>query len=189
MAAVAREGLTLKRALNTHCHADHITGSGLLKSKLPDVRSYISKASGAQADCLIEDGDSISYGHHSLQVLATPGHTSGCVSYYEPALGAVFTGDALLIDGCGRTDFQQGRPDRLYDSVHTKLFTLPESTIVYPGHDYKGRTESTIGEQKKNNPRLAQSKHAFIKIMGELKLGYPKRIDVAVPANLKCGMF
>jgi len=102
IAAIAQEGLTLRKALNTHCHADHITGTGLLKSRLPDVRSYISKASGAQADCLFEDGDSIPYGRHRLQVLATPGHTDGCVSFLDHTLNAVFTGDALLIDGSKR---------------------------------------------------------------------------------------
>jgi len=189
IAAIAQEGLTLRKALNTHCHADHITGTGLLKSRLPDVRSYISKASGAQADCLFEDGDSIPYGRHRLQVLATPGHTDGCVSFLDHTLNAVFTGDALLIDGCGRTDFQQGSAERLYESVRTKLFTLPGSTTVFPGHDYKGRTHSTMGEQKKSNPRLSKGKDEFIKIMEELKLDYPKKIDVAVPANMKCGVF
>jgi sulfur dioxygenase len=187
--AIAEEGLTLKKAVNTHCHADHVTGSGLLKSRLPDVRSYISKASGAKADWLFEDGDSIPYGRHSLHVLATPGHTNGCACFLDKTLRAVFTGDTLLIDGCGRTDFQQGSSERLYESVRTRLFTLPESTTVYPGHDYKGRTKTTMGEQMKNNPRLSKEKDEFIKIMAKLKLEYPKKIDEAVPANMKCGVF
>lgn len=192
LAVVEGLGLTLKYAINTHCHADHITGSGDLKKKLPELKSVISKASGARADMHIEHGDIISFGAQgnpiNLEVRATPGHTDGCVSYVCDNM--VFTGDALLIRGCGRTDFQQGSSDKLFDSVRNQLFVLPDETLVYPAHDYKGRTMSTIGEEKALNPRLgmAKSKEEFVEIMTNLKLDYPKRIDEALPANLKCGM-
>lgn len=118
------------------------------------------------------------------------GHTEGCVSYVADDLSFVMTGDALLIQGCGRTDFQGGSAETLYDSVHNQLFSLPESCIVYPAHDYKGRTESTIENEKINNPRLgnAKTKDEFVDIMANLNLAYPKKIDVAVPANMRCGV-
>jgi len=166
-----------------------VTGTGVLKQRLPDLRSYISRAAGAKADLLFEDGALISYGRRSLRVLATPGHTDGCVSFLDSEFGAVFTGDALLIGGCGRTDFQAGSADVLYDSVHTKLFTLPENTIVFPAHDYQGKMESTIGVEKATNPRLSKSKGEFLEIMAALKLDYPKQIDRALPANMECGVF
>ena len=140
----------------------------------------------------IEHGDIISFGAQGnpiiLEVRATPGHTDGCVSYVCDNM--VFTGDALLIRACGRTDFQQGSSEKLFDSVRNQLFVLPDETFVYPAHDYKGRTVSTIGEEKALNPRLgmAKSKEEFVEIMNNLKLDYPKRIDEALPANLKCGM-
>ena len=122
-----------------------------------------------------------------MQVRATPGHTNGCVSYVLPGC-AVFTGDALLIRGCGRTDFQQGDAGALYDNVHAQILSLPPDTRVYPAHDYKGLTMSTVGEEKALNPRLTKSKADFQALMGGLNLPYPKRIDVALPANLKCGV-
>jgi len=123
-------------------------------------------------------------------VRQTPGHTDGCVSYVDVEHKLAFTGDALLIRGCGRTDFQQGDSRKLYRSVHDKLFTLPDDTLVYPGHDYKGRTVTSVGEEKRLNPRLGGGKteEQFVLIMQSLKLAYPKKIDEAVPANLKCGL-
>jgi sulfur dioxygenase len=121
------------------------------------------------------------------QVRSTPGHTDGCVSFVLPGC-AVFTGDALLVRGCGRTDFQAGDAGKLYDAVHREIFSLPDSTAVFPAHDYKGNTMSTVGEEKRLNPRLTQSREAFIALMGGLNLPYPKRIDVAVPANMICGV-
>ncbi|KAF6264196.1 beta-lactamase-like protein [Scenedesmus sp. NREL 46B-D3] len=178
---------------NTHCHADHITGSGKIKSLRPGVKSSIAASSGAAADIQLQHGDSIRFGCLALRVLATPGHTSGCLCFHlQPAspraAGLVFTGDALLIRGCGRTDFQQGDAGLLYDSVHSRLFTLPDDTLVYPAHDYKGLTCSTIGEEKTHNPRLTQSREEFVALMANLGLPYPKQIDRAVPANLKCGV-
>lgn len=178
-------GLTLKYAINTHCHADHITGTGRLKSKLPNVTSGIAAAAGATADLLFSPGQELRFGRHTLTVVSTPGHTAGCCSYYTTAGGgAVFTGDALLIRGCGRTDFQQGSPATLYESVHGKLFTLPPCTTVYPAHDYRGRVKSSVVEERALNPRLTKSKEGFIEVMQGLGLPYPKKMDVAVPANM-----
>jgi len=187
---IADLGLTLTLALNTHCHADHVTGTGEITRRRKGVVSLISKASGAKAGRLLESGETVAWanGRRALKVLATPGHTEGCVSYLDESIGAVFTGDALLIGGCGRTDFQQGSASKLYESVHTKLFTLPGSTLVLPAHDYKGRCYSTIATEKATNPRLTKDKRAFEQLMQELGLPYPKKLDVSLPANLVCGM-
>ncbi len=180
-------GVTPKYALETHVHADHVTGAGLLRERL-GVKVGVHEDSGAEcADLKLKDGDEIPLGASKIRVLHTPGHTAGDVSYLID--GAVFTGDALLIRGCGRTDFQQGDPERLYDSITQKLFTLPDDTLVYPGHDYQGLTVSTIGEEKRFNPRLGngRSKAEFVAIMNGLDLDPPRYIDVAVPGNLRCG--
>mmetsp|Transcript_18918 Transcript_18918/g.51863 ORF Transcript_18918/g.51863 Transcript_18918/m.51863 type:complete len:293 (-) Transcript_18918:68-946(-) len=184
------QGLNLVFGVNTHAHADHITGTHLLKQKIPGLRSVIAKASGAQADVLVEPGDQIVFGRRSLKVRATPGHTSGCLSYVADDSSFVLTGDTLLIQGCGRTDFQGGSAETLYESVHTQLYTLPDDTLVYPAHDYKGRTSSSIGAEKDTNPRLGggKTRDEFVEIMANLNLAYPKKIDVAVPANLRCGV-
>lgn len=184
------EGLSLRYGINTHAHADHITGTGLLKQKVQDMKSIISKASKAQADIHVGPGDKIEFGERYLTVRATPGHTEGCVSYVSDDETMVFTGDALLIQGCGRTDFQGGSASTLYDSVHEQLFSLPEDCIVYPAHDYKGRKSSKIGIEKQTNPRLGggKTKDEFKDIMDNLNLSYPKKIDVAVPANMRCGV-
>ncbi|XP_042629224.1 persulfide dioxygenase ETHE1, mitochondrial-like [Cyprinus carpio] len=181
-------GLTLKVALNTHCHADHITGSGLLKKKVFGLKSAISRHSGAAADLLLSEGDRIRFGKHSLTVRETPGHTDGCVTYVTEDERMAFTGDALLIRGCGRTDFQQGSAQRLYQSVHQKIFSLPGHCFVYPAHDYKGQSVSTVEEEKKFNPRLTKTLHEFVNIMNTLKLPKPQKIDISVPANLVCGL-
>lgn len=180
-------GLNLKYVMNTHLHADHITGSGRLKGLVEGVQSVISRASGAQADVLVGDGDKVVFGSSSVSVLSTPGHTEGCLTFLHPA-GLAFTGDALLVRGCGRTDFQGGSAATLYDSVWTKILKLPDSTILYPAHDYKGLTCTTVGEEKQHNPRLTKSREEFIKLMGELNLPYPKRIDESLPANEACGL-
>lgn len=187
---INEKGLKLKYGVNTHAHADHITGTGLLKRQLPGLKSIISKASTAKADILVEDGDIIEFGTRHVKVLATPGHTSGCVSFLLDDASLVLTGDALLIRGCGRTDFQGGSAETLYDSIHSKLFTLPEDCVVYPAHDYREQTSSTIGEEKETNPRLGatKTKEEFMEIMDGLNLSPPKIIDVAVPANLRCGV-
>jgi len=191
LAVIDRLGLDLKYCLNTHCHADHITGSGEIKKRVEGVKSVIAKASEAKADMLVEHGDTISLGSKvALSVRAVPGHTAGCVAYVTEMMGGgVFTGDALLIGGCGRTDFQGGSADALFESVHSQIFSLPDNYKVYPAHDYKGHMASTVGVEKATNPRLTKSKEEFKELMDGLNLPYPKKIDVAAPANLNCGAF
>ncbi|XP_010552160.1 PREDICTED: persulfide dioxygenase ETHE1 homolog, mitochondrial [Tarenaya hassleriana] len=187
-------GLKLIYAMNTHVHADHVTGTGLIKSKVPGVKSLISKASGSKADKFLEPGDKVSFGGLFLEVRATPGHTIGCVTYVtgdgeeQPNPRMAFTGDALLIRGCGRTDFQGGSSEQLYESVHSQIFTLPKDTLIYPAHDYKGFSVSTVREEMQYNPRLTKDKETFKNIMANLNLAYPKMIDIAVPANMVCGL-
>ncbi|XP_031550199.1 persulfide dioxygenase ETHE1, mitochondrial-like [Actinia tenebrosa] len=178
--------LKLIYAVNTHVHADHITGTGMLK-QLTRCKSMISKESGAIADVLLSDGDDIRFGEQSLEARSTPGHTNGCMTFVSHANKMAFTGDALLIRACGRTDFQEGSPERLYDSVTKKILFLPEDFILYPAHDYKGLTSTSVEEELKHNPRLTKSKEEFVKIMENLGLTKPKRIDEAVPVNLMCG--
>ncbi|KAG8433806.1 hypothetical protein GDO86_012248 [Hymenochirus boettgeri] len=181
-------GLNMIYAANTHCHADHITGTGVLKKLIPGSKSVISKDSGARADIYIQEGDHIKFGQFWLEARSTPGHTDGCLTYVLNNKSMAFTGDALLIRGCGRTDFQQGCPKTLYHSVHTKILSLPEDCSLYPGHDYTGQTVTTVHEEKHLNPRLTKSEEEFVKIMNNLNLPKPKQIDIAVPANLKCGI-
>ena len=179
--------LRLVYTLETHVHADHITGSGRLRERLGS-RSVVHRDAGAMcADVLVTDGVPLQLGDVEIEVLHTPGHTNGCVSYF--AGDRVFTGDALLINGCGRTDFQQGNPGTLYDSIHQKLFTLPPDTLVYPGHDYHGRTVSTVKEEMEGNARLGAGRRRadFIELMHSLKLDYPRFIEQALPANQACG--
>ncbi|XP_042214437.1 persulfide dioxygenase ETHE1, mitochondrial-like [Homarus americanus] len=181
-------GLNLKYVMNTHVHADHITGSGLLKKLVPGCQSLIAKVSGATADVLVEHGDTVTFGNQKLEVRCTPGHTNGCVTYVSHDQKFAFTGDALLIRGCGRTDFQEGSPETLYNSVHSQILSLPHEFMLYPAHDYKGQTVTTIAEEKKYNPRLTKNKEEFVDIMNNLGLAFPKKIDVSLPANKVCGL-
>ncbi|KAM6910770.1 persulfide dioxygenase ETHE1, mitochondrial [Xenentodon cancila] len=181
-------GLSLKVAVNTHCHADHITSTGLMKKRLFGLKSAISKFSGASADIFLSEGDKITFGKHSLVVRETPGHTDGCTTLVLEDQSMAFTGDALLIRGCGRTDFQQGCAKTLYTSIHQKIFTLPDECLVYPAHDYLGQTVSTVGEERKFNPRLTKSLEDFVNTMKNLNLPKPAKIDISVPANLVCGL-
>lgn len=179
--------LTLVYTMETHVHADHITGSGLLRERLGS-KSVVHRDAGAMcADLLVTDGVLLQVGDLEFQVRHTPGHTNGCVSFVMA--DRVFTGDALFIGGCGRTDFQQGDAGRLYDSIHQKLFILPPDTLVYPGHDYAGNTVSTLRQEMNKNPRLGggKSREDFIALMNGLDLPYPKYIDQALPANQACG--
>ena len=182
-------GLTLKWTLETHVHADHVTGAWLLRQRLGS-RIALSVDGGAHgADRLLNDGERVAFGARHLEVRATPGHTNGCLSYVLDDQSRVFTGDCLLIRGCGRTDFQQGSTAALYRSVHLKLFTLPGSCLVYPGHDYNGMGVSSIEEERRFNPRLGGEvgEEDFAGFMQHLGLPHPKKMDLAVPANLRCG--
>ncbi len=184
-------GLTLRWTVETHVHADHITAAAALKDRT-GCRTVVCKHAGIGCvDRAVGDGDRIEFGRYGLTVIETPGHTNCSVSYVTDAgLHAphrVFTGDALLIRGCGRTDFQQGDAQALYRAVHARLYTLPDDTIVHPAHDYNGRTASTIGEERRLNPRLTKDETSFVALMANLNLPRPKQIDVAVPANLLCG--
>lgn len=180
-------GAELRYTMETHVHADHVTGSGLIRQRTGASVVYSAAAQVSCIDIAVSDLDELPLGCVSIKVLSTPGHTAGCISYYVD--GAVFTGDALFVRGCGRTDFQEGDAGRLYDSVTGKLFTLPEDTCVYPGHDYTGRLSSTIGEEINWNPRLNRqiSRSEFIEIMMNLHLAVPKKMNEAVPVNAHCG--
>lgn len=182
-------GLKLVYALDTHVHADHVTGSSSLRERTGCTTVVSERAGVSCADRLVKEGDRIRFGAHELEVLETPGHTNGCLSFVTSDRRKVFTGDALLVRGTGRTDFQQGDAHELYRSITGKLFLLPDDALVYPGHDYKGRTATSIGEEKRLNPRLGHGKTEddFVEIMSNLGLPYPKKIDVALPANLRCG--
>jgi glyoxylase-like metal-dependent hydrolase (beta-lactamase superfamily II)/rhodanese-related sulfurtransferase len=188
-ALVGELGLTLVWTLDTHVHADHVTGAWLLKQRLGS-RIALAAASGASgADRLLQDGDRIEFGRRSLEVRATPGHTSGCVTYVLDDESMAFTGDCLMIRGSGRTDFQQGDPRALYRSVRSRIFSLPESCLLYPAHDYRGLTVSSVLEEKRYNPRLGGEigENDYVGYMKNLDLPHPKKIDEAVPANLRCG--
>ena len=180
-------GLQLNYTLETHVHADHVTGSGILRETLNSIVMFHENSRAKCADVQIKGGDFIPLGTSRIHVLYTPGHTDSDVSYLIP--GAVFTGDALLIRDCGRTDFQSGDAGRLYDSITQKLFALPDDTVVYPGHDYGGHSYSSISEEKLHNPRIGKntSRDDFIRIMNNLKLDPPQRIHDALPSNLRCG--
>ncbi|MCB1860080.1 MAG: MBL fold metallo-hydrolase, partial [Gammaproteobacteria bacterium] len=167
---VGELGLKLRYTFETHIHADHITGSGRIRES-SGARTVLHRNSGADcADLLVVDGDQFSLGDQVIQVMETPGHTNTCVCYQIS--GVVFTGDTLLIRGCGRTDFQSGDPGKLYDSIHEKLFPLPDDTVIYPAHDYHGLPLSTIGEERAYNPRLGnnRSRRSFIELMDNLVL-------------------
>jgi sulfur dioxygenase len=180
--------LRLMHTIETHIHADHVTAAAALRERLGS-RSVVHAAGGAAcADVIIRDGHVLTVGDLTLTARETPGHTNACVSWVME--DRVFTGDALLIDGCGRTDFQEGDAGKLWDSIHRQLFTLDDATLVYPGHDYKGRTASTIGHERSHNARLGgdRPREDFVRLMGDLQLAKPKFIDRALPANQACGV-
>jgi len=179
--------LKLIKAVDTHLHADHITGLGALRNRTRCI-TVMGEQSGADVVSIrVSEGDTIDIEGLSLDVLYTPGHTDDSYSFLME--DRVFTGDTLLIRGTGRTDFQNGSPHAQYDSIFNKLLKLPEDTLVFPAHDYKGDMVSTIGEERAFNPRLqVNSKAEYVEIMENLKLANPKMMDVAVPANLKIGL-
>lgn len=181
--------LRLLHTLETHCHADHVTGAWLIKQELGNG-IIASRASGITAlDRSLVEGDRVEFGGRHLEVLETPGHTNGCISLVMDDRSMVFTGDALLIRGCGRTDFQQGSASSLYQSITGKLFRLPDECLVYPAHDYAGRTVSTIGEEKRLNPRIGGGANEtdFTGYMENMQVPHPRKLDIAVPANLEAG--
>jgi sulfur dioxygenase len=182
-------GLKLLYTLETHVHADHVTASWLLRRRL-GAKIALSRLSGAEgADLYLKDADVVAFGQHRLEVRATPGHTSGCLTYVLDGGSAAFTGDCLLIRGCGRTDFQGGDAAAMYRSVRERIFTLPETCLLYPAHDYRGLSVTSVAEERRFNPRLGgdAALSDFRGFMTNLKLAHPKQMAIAVPANLKCG--
>lgn len=180
--------LSLTYILDTHIHADHVTGSGTLRAKTGAKIAMGIWAHIAKPDILLKDNDVLSIGEIQITTRETPWHTDGCISFLIDDM--VFTGDALLIRKTGRTDFQQGSPEKLFHSIKEKIYTLPESTKIYPGHDYTGQIMSTVAEEKQYNTRIkADTKVEELKeILDALKLDYPKYIDIALPANMKLGL-
>ena len=187
LGVLAELGLTLDTTLETHIHADHVTGAARL-CDATGCKVAVPAASGASgADVEVREGEPIAVGSLRIEPLHVPGHTSDHHAYLVG--DRLFTGDALLIDGCGRTDFQGGDAPSLYRAVYEKFFSLPDETLVYPGHDYQQRMVSSIGQEKARNARLGGGKSLddFVAIMAALNLPRPKRMDVAVPANQRCG--
>lgn len=179
-------GLKLAYVLDTHVHADHVTGAGLLRERTGATTAG-GKSGAKCVDRRLAHGEPIEVGAIKLVALETPGHTDDSLSFLVGNM--VFTGDALFVRGTGRTDFQNGDPGRLYDSITEVLFTLPDDTLVYPGHDYRGMTVSTVGEEKRHNPRVGgKGRDEFIRIMRSLGLPQPRKIHEAVPANKACGV-
>lgn len=180
-------GLTLRFCLETHVHADHITGTGALRQHTGCQGVVPAGADVACADREIQDREILALGCISVEAIATPGHTDSHMAFLVNG-SHLLTGDSLFIRGCGRTDFQSGDPGRLYDAVTERLFALPDATWVYPGHDYRGHTVSTIGEERMLNPRfVGKDRLAFVALMNNLNLPNPQKIMEAVPANQGCG--
>ncbi len=180
-------GLTLRYCLETHIHADHITGTAQLRAATQCQGIVPQHAQAQCADRFIADGEVLRVGQVQIEAIATPGHTDSHMAYLVNGTH-LLTGDSLFVRGCGRTDFQSGDAGTLYDSITQRLFTLPDTTLVYPGHDYRGHTVSTIGEEKHWNPRLSgRDRASFIELMDSLNLPNPQKIMEAVPANERCG--
>ena len=188
-ALIEELGLRLAYALETHVHADHVTGAWLLKRQT-GCRIALSANSGAEgADRYLVQDDVVTFGDRNLQVRQTPGHTGGCLTYVLDDRSMAFTGDCLFVRGTGRTDFQEGDPHAMYRSIHQQIFTLPDPCLLYPAHDYRGLTVTSVREERRFNPRLGGEigEGDFTGYMNNLRLAHPKKLDVAVPANLKCG--
>ena len=188
MGLIRRLGLKIRYVVETHAHADHITGAGLLRQRTGAKAATPFGCGISPADIQLAHGDKLAFGAgQEILAIYTPGHTAGSTCYLWR--NHVLTGDTLLIEGCGRTDFQSGDAGSLYDSVHERLFTLPDDIRVWPAHDYRGNTCSTIGHEKLHNARLVgRDRNAFIELMRNLNLPRPKMMDVAVPANLLLGI-
>jgi len=181
--------LRLRWTLDTHVHADHVTGAWLMKQRTGSRIALSANGGAAGADRLLKHGDHVAFGKRYVEVRATPGHTSGCVTYVLDDQSMAFSGDCLLIRGSGRTDFQQGDPRLMFRSVREQIFSLAATCLIYPAHDYRGVTATSVEEERRYNPRLGGDigVHDFAGYMNNLALPHPKQIDVAVPANLKCG--
>lgn len=183
--------LKLLYTLDTHCHADHVTGAWLMKqatgSQIGLSKRYGDMIQGA--DLLLDHGDIVRFGRRSLGVRATPGHTDGCLTFVLDDDSMAFTGDCLLIRGAGRCDFQQGNAHTMYRSIKEQIFTLPDDCLIFPAHDYSGRTVSSVSEEKRFNPRIGgqADETDFTVYMENLGLPHPKKIDIAIPANCRCG--
>ena len=188
--ALLRElGLSLVATLETHVHADHVTGAWLLKQSHGSAIVVSSESGALGADRYVADGERIAFGDRHLEVRATPGHTRGCVTYVLDDESMAFTGDCLLIRGSGRTDFQQGDARTMYRSVKSRILSLPPACLLYPAHDYRGLTVTSVGEERAFNPRLGGDigERDFVGYMDNLGLPHPRLMDIAVPANMKCG--
>src|SRR3954470_10526323 len=181
--------LHLHWTLDTHVHADHVTGAWLMKQRAGSKIALSANGGAAGADRLLANGDHLAFGKRYIEVRSTPGHTNGCVTYVLDDQSMAFTGDCLLIRGSGRTDFQQGDPRLMFKSVREQIFSLPATCLIYPAHDYRGVTVTSVDEERRYNPRLGGDIGVddFAGYMDNLGLPHPKQIDVAVPANLKCG--
>lgn len=189
--AIEQLGLRLVKAIDTHTHADHVTALGDLRNRTGCMTVMGQYTRAACVSVKVTDGEILETDGIRLQALYTPGHTDESFSFVlaPDRPRAVFTGDVLLIRGTGRTDFQNGDAGKSYDSITGKLFRLPDETLVYPAHDYKGWTASSIGEERRYNPRIAdKTRDEYIEIMANLNLPDPKMMDVAIPANLACGL-
>lgn len=189
-AALLRElDLKLVATIDTHVHADHVTGAWLLKKKFGSAIVISAQSGAAGADRYVDHGDRIAFGRRHLEVRVTPGHTKGCITLVMDDESAAFTGDCLLIRGSGRTDFQEGDARSLYRSVRSQILTLPPTCLLYPAHDYRGLTVTSVAEERQFNPRLGGEigEADFVGYMNNLGLPHPKLLDIAVPANLRCG--
>jgi len=181
--------LKLVCTIDTHCHADHVTGAWLMKQATGSKIALSPLYNASNVDLPLRPGEVVRFGDEALQVRGTPGHTNGCLSLVSPDHTRVFTGDALLVRGAGRTDFQEGDAHQLFRSIREQLFSLPDACVVYPGHDYEGRTSSTIGEERTHNPRIGGGarEEDFVGYMKNLGLPHPKQLAIALPANLRAG--
>ncbi len=188
-ALLAELGLRLRTTIETHVHADHVTGAWLLRRRLGSAIALSATSGAVGADRYLAHGDQVRFGERGLEVRATPGHTGGCITLVLDDRSMAFTGDCLLIRGSGRTDFQEGDPRKLYRSVYEQIFSLPDDCLLYPGHDYRGLMVTSVAEEKHFNPRLGGDLSAddFAGYMNNLNLPHPKQMAVAVPANLQCG--
>jgi sulfur dioxygenase len=189
MALIRELKLDVRYVLDTHVHADHVTAAWLIKQKYKAQIVLSGRYAVDSVDVAVDHGDVLAFGNCSVEARATPGHTVGCLTYVTARQEMAFTGDCLMIRGAGRTDFQGGEVHEMWRSIQEQIFSLPEDCLVYPAHDYQGRMVSTVGEEKRFNPRIGGDarEEDFAGYMNNLGLAHPKLLDIAVPANLKCG--